>query len=317
MTALSPAPSPGAEILFAGLWANINTLKSLEDISLCWVEEGESTSARSLETLTPTVRAAGSEIWISLNPCEPDAPVMQFCDGTRPDTRHVHVTFADNPWFPPELEGERAYLQRVDDDAYRHIWLGECRVHSDAQVFRKKYVIEEFTAFPGYFDGPYLGADFGFVDPTVLIKCWIHDGCLYVEHEAYAVGCDLDRTPALFDAVPRAREYAIRADCARPESISHLQRHGYPRITACEKWQGSVEDGIAHIRSYERVILHPRCTRTAEEMRLYSYKVDRLTGDVLPELVDKFNHTIDALRYALQPLIRQQGTWAFGSLARY
>jgi phage terminase large subunit len=295
-----------AEIIFAGLFANINTLKSLEDISLCWIEEGESVSQRSLEILTPTIRAERSEVWISLNPDAPDAPVMQFCDGSRPDTRHVHVTFADNPWFPAELEGERVYLQRVDADAYAHVWLGATRTHSDAQIFKGKYSIEEFVPQGGW-NGPYFGADFGFSqDAATLIKLWISGRVLYVEHEAYAVGVDIDRLPQFYDSVPDARGYTIRADCSRPETISHLNGHEYRNVIPCTKWTGCVEDGVAHIRSYERVVIHPRCTHTADEFRLYSYKVDRLTGDVLPDIVDKHNHTIDAIRYALQPLIQRR-----------
>jgi len=304
-----------SEIIFAGLMTNVQQLKSLEGVGLCWVEEAESVSQRSFEVLTPTIRAARSEIWASCNPDDPDAPVQGFIEGERPDTRHEHVTFADNPWFPAELEGERTYLQRVDDDSYRHVWLGECRTHSDAQVFKGKYAIEAFESAP-YWDGPYFGADWGFIDPTTLVRAFIYEQTLYIEHEAYALGCDLDRVPALFDEVPRARDYTIRADCSRPETIAFMQTHGYPRIVACEKWAGGgfVEDGIAHIRSYERVVIHPRCTHTAQEFRLYSYKVDRLTGDVLPDLKSGNDHTIDALRYALEPLIRKQGTWAWGSI---
>lgn len=302
-----------SEIIFAGLMTNVQQLKSLEGVNLCWGEESESISQRSFEILTPTIRAALSEIWLSCNPDDPDAPIQGFIDGERPDTLHEHVIFSDNPWFPEPLEGERAYLQRVDDDAYRHVWLGECRLHSDAQVFKGKFHVEAFE--PAHFwDGPYQGADWGFSqDPTTLIRCWIFDRTLYIDQEAYALGCDIDRTPDLFDSVPGARQYLTRADNARPETISFMQRAGYPLVKACEKWSGSVEDGVAHIRSYERVVIHSRCTRTAEEFRLYSYKVDRLTSDVLPDLVDKNNHTIDALRYALEPLIRQGGTWSFGS----
>ena len=297
----------GAEVIFTGLFANVAQLKSLENIGLCWIEESESATARSLEILAPTVRAGGSEIWLTMNPDAADAPAMQFVDGTRPDTRHVHVTFADNPWFPHSLEGERAYLQRVDDDAYRHVWLGECRTASNATVFAGKYVVQDFTP-AGDWSGPYFGADWGFSqDPSTLVKCWIHERKLYIEHEAYAIGCDIDRTPALFDQVPDARRYAIRADCARPETISYMQRNGYPRVTAVAKWSGSVEDGVAHLRSYEQIIVHPRCTHAAEEMRLYSFRVDRLTGDVLPDILDKNNHCIDSLRYALGPLIRRAG----------
>jgi phage terminase large subunit len=301
----------GSEVLFAGLWANINTLKSLENIGLCWIEEGESVTDDSLSVLTPTIRAASSEIWISLNPDAPDAPAMQFVDGSRPDTRHVHVTFADNPWFPQELEGERVYLQRVDPDAYAHVWLGATRTYSDAQVFRNKYEISEFT--PGFgWNGPYQGADWGFSqDPTTLVRCWTHERKLYVSHEAYGVGVDIDRTPQLFDTVTGSRGYTIRADNARPETISYMRGHGYQNVIACDKWKGCVEDGVAHLRSYEKIIVHPRCTHTAEEMRLYSFKVDRLTSDVLPDLMDKHNHTIDALRYALEPLIKRRGPARF------
>jgi phage terminase large subunit len=301
----------GSEVLFAGLWANINTLKSLENIGLCWIEEGESVTDNSLSVLTPTIRAAGSEIWISLNPDAPEAPAMQFVDGERPDCRRVHVTFADNPWFPAELEGERLYLQSVDPDAYAHVWLGMTRTHSDSQVFRGKYTIEEFTPGLGW-NGPYMGADWGFSqDPTTLVRCWIHERNLYVEHEAYGVAVDIDRTPQLFDTVPGSRGYTIRADCARPETISYMRGHTYPNVIACDKWKGCAEDGVAHLRSYEKIIVHPRCTHTAEEMRLYSFKVDKLSGDVMPDLVGKHDHCIDALRYALEPLIKRRNATQF------
>ncbi|MDG6329805.1 terminase large subunit, partial [Glaesserella parasuis] len=57
-------------------------------------------------------------------------------------------------------------------------------------------------------------------------------------------------------------------------------------------------------KSYKKIYIHPRCQQTLNEFRLYSYKTDRLSGDVLPTLVDAHNHYIDALRYALTPLIK-------------
>ena len=305
----------GSEVLFAGLWANINTLKSLENIGLCWIEEGESVTADSLSILTPTIRAKGSEVWISLNPDEPDAPAMQFCDGSRPDCRHVHVTFADNPWFPPELEAERVYLQSVDPDAYSWIWLGNTRKQSDAIVFKGKYEIAEFSPAP-HWNGPYWGADWGFSqDPTTLVKAWIHERKLYVECEAYAIGCDIDKLPELFDTVIGSRGYTIRADCSRPETISYMGGHGFPNVISCAKWEGCAEDGVAFIRQFEKVVIHTKCAHTAEEFGLYRFKVDKLTGDVLTDLVGKHDHTIDALRYALEPLIRRRDAhrWTYCS----
>jgi phage terminase large subunit len=304
----------GAEIIFAGLFANIAALKSLENISLCWIEEGESVSHRSLEVLTPTIRAAGSEIWLSLNPDEIDAPVMEFIDSERPDVRHVHVIFSDNPWWPAELESERVYLQSVDPDAYAHIYLGATRTQSDAQIFKGKYSIEEFAPQAGW-NGPYFGADFGFSqDAATLVKLWISARVLYIEYEAYATGVDIHRLPQFYDGVPGARQYTIRADCSRPETISYMNGHEYRNVIGCSKWPGCVEDGIAHIRSYERIVIHPRCTHTADEFRLYSYKVDRLTGDVLPDIVGKHDHIIDGIRYGLEPLIKRRRRAEFISL---
>jgi len=71
--------------------------------------------------------------------------------------------------------------------------------------------------------------------------------------------------------------------------------------------KGSVEDGIQFIRSFEQVIIHPRCKSVLSEFRLYSYKTDRLSGDILPVPVDANNHWIDSLRYALEPIIKKSG----------
>jgi phage terminase large subunit len=99
-----------------------------------------------------------------------------------------------------------------------------------------------------------------------------------------------------------------RADSARPETISYMQRHGYPSMVSVEKWSGSVEDGVAFMWEFGCIVIHPRCTHVAEEMRTYTYKLNRLSGDVLPDLVDKANHTIDTIRYALLPLCRKSTT---------
>jgi phage terminase large subunit len=307
----------GSEFIFAGLRNNVTGIKSLEGIDVAWVEEAASISEQSWATLTPTVRKAGSEIWVSFNPDQESDPTYhRFVIAPPPDAIVRKVTWRDNPHFPAELEGERAHLASVDADAHAHIWEGECATVSDAQILKGKVVVQEFEPYFG-FDGPYQGADWGFSsDPTTMVRCWIHDRTLYIEYEAYGHGVDIDRTPALFDEVPRAREYVLRADNARPETISYMQRHGYPRVEAVEKWPDSIVDGLTHLRSYEKIVIHPRCEHAIEEARLYRYKVDRLTGDVLPQIVDKHNHIWDAVRYALAPVIRlsQCGTWAFGSM---
>jgi phage terminase large subunit len=65
------------------------------------------------------------------------------------------------------------------------------------------------------------------------------------------------------------------------------------------KGKGSVEDGIEFLKSYQ-IIVHPRCKHLTDELSLYKYKEDPLTGRILPILEDKDNHCIDSLRYALE-----------------
>jgi len=303
----------GSEFIFAGIRTNVTKIKSVERLGIVWVEEAESVSARSWEVLIPTLREPGSEIWITFNPHEETDPTYQrFVVHAPPGSVVVRVTWRDNPWFPIELERERAYLYANDPEAAAHVWGGETRRISGANVLRGRYVVEPFEPRAEW-AGPYLGADWGFAtDPTALVKLWVDEKAdggpvLYIEHEAYAVGCEIDATPALFDKVPGARKLTIRADSARPETISYLQRHGYPLITAAIKGPGSIEDGVEHLRSYRKIVIHSRCTHAADEARLWCYKTDRLTGDVLPELVDRNNNVFDAARYGLEPIIRARG----------
>ena len=300
----------GSLFIFEGLRYNITKIKSLEGIDVCWVEEGERVSNESWNVLIPTIRKAGSEIWVTFNPDQESDPTYQrFVVHPPPDAWVKKVSGDDNPWLPEELKAEREYLRRVDPEAAAHVWDGECRHATDAQILKGKWVVEEFEVQPGW-SGPYQGIDWGFAqDPSVLVRCWVHERRLYVEHEAYKITLDIHKTAEYFSSqVPDAEKYVSRADSARPETISHVRQFGMPKVEAVEKWKGSVEDGIAHLRQYEQIIIHPRCKHTIDEARRYSYKVDQRTGDVLPEVVDAANHCIDSIRYALGPLIKRGRT---------
>jgi phage terminase large subunit len=276
----------------------------MEGIDICWVEEAERVSEDSWRTLIPTIRKPNSEIWVTFNPEQETDPTYQrFVKNPPPEAVVRKINWEDNPWFPIELRKQMEYDYRVDPDSAAHIWGGECKKISDAQVLKGKWVIEPFESQTDW-QGPYFGADWGFSqDPTTLVKVWIHQRKLYIEHEAYGVGVEITETPSLFDSIPESRKHTIRADSARPETISYMRRQGF-NIIAAKKGPGSVEDGIQHLRGYEKIIIHPRCKYASQEARMYSYKVDKLTGDILPVLIDANNHIIDAIRYSLEPIIK-------------
>lgn len=175
---------------------------------------------------------------------------------------------------------------------------------SDSQILRGRYTVQEFVPVPGLWDGPYHGIDFGFSqDQGTMVRLWIWEGDLYVEYEASGLEIDTDELPAHWDTIPGARDYVARADCSRPETISGVKRLGYRRVTACKKWTGCEEDGIDHLRTYKKIVIHPRCTLAVEEAKLWSFKKDRLTGDILRVTTGKFDNTWAAARYALEPII--------------
>lgn len=297
----------GTEFIFRGLKHNMSAIKSMAQIDLCIVEEAADVPEASWRDLLPTIRAPKSEVWVIWNPKNENDPVEQFRNNPPPRSMFVELSYMDNPWFPNELEEQRRHAQTVlDPNTYSHIWEGQYLVNSDSQVFHGKIHVDEFEPQPDW-NGPYYGLDFGFsADPTTANEVWVHNGDVYIRREANKVGLELDDTSRFISAkIPGIEKHTIRADSARPESISYLRRSGLPRIEGVKKWPGSVEDGIQHLRAYGRIVIHPECRETIRESRLYSYKVDKLTGDIKPDIVDAHNHHWDAIRYALQPLIKQ------------
>lgn len=297
--------SCGSEFIFKGLLRNINEIKSTEGIDICWIEEAEKVSANSLDVLIPTIRKPNSEIWISFNPEDEDSPVYQrFIVSPPPDCRHAHITFRDNKFFPEVLRREMEYDKRVDHDKYLHVWEGQLKKYSDALIFKDKIFIEEFDTPEGI--QLYFGADWGFsVDPTTLVRMFIQERCLYIDYEFYGHEVEIDDLERAFDTVPGVRKWTIKADSARPETISHVARQGFS-IVGAEKGKGSVEDGIEFLRSFEKIIIHPRCKGAINNFTNYRWKQDRVTQEILPIPLDKSNHSPDAVRYALEDYIKSK-----------
>jgi phage terminase large subunit len=290
--------------VFKGLLGHtVSSIKSLEGFNRLWIEESQTVSQKSLDLAIPTFRASGSEIWCSWNPISPDDPVDKFFRENLYDSNVISVkaNYNNNPWLPIELEQDMERDKRRDPEKYAHVWLGEYRSMSEAQVF-KNWKVQEFERPPGTVYRQ--GLDFGFaVDPTAFIRCSVDGNNLYVDYEAVMVGCEIVNTPDLLRQIPDSNHWFITADSARPETISHIKNNGYPKITYAKKGAGSLKEGVEFLKSFD-IIVHPRCTSLIKELSQYSYKVDKLTGMVLPELEDKDNHLIDALRYALEGVMR-------------
>lgn len=293
-------------IIFQGMQDHTaDSIKSLEGFDIAWCEEAQSLSKRSIELLVPTIRKDGSELWFTWNPDQPEDAVEELFKDNAAATV-VHVNFTENPFCPEVMKEEAARMLKKDPEAYNHVWLGGFNVKSDSQIFKGRWRVDDFEP-ENHWNGPYYGMDFGFSnDPTVMVRCWINDNRLMIDIDSGQTNLDLDRTASYFTkADPQVVKHTIRADSARPESISFLKRHGLPYIEAVKKWPNSVEDGIEFLKTFDEIVIHERCEHMQQEARLYSYKIDKKTGDILPVIIDEFNHRWDAVRYALAPLIKQ------------
>lgn len=129
--------SNGTEFVFSGLATHtVESIKSFEGCDICWVEEGQTISARSWNILLPTIRKENSEVWVSFNPeLETDPTYDRFITHTPDDAIIQKINWRDNPWFNEVLNNERLYdLQHYSKD-YPNKWEGECKPAVEGAIF--------------------------------------------------------------------------------------------------------------------------------------------------------------------------------------
>ena len=326
MDSVIETPGEGI-IIFQGMQShNAESIKSLEGYDVAWVEEAQNLSQRSLDLLRPTIRKETcrhclkdgtviqlegaactspsghvldpSELWFSWNPRHATDPIDQFLrNNPPPDAIVIRSSYRDNPFYPEVLRKEMEWDRARDPEKYAHVWLGEYERHSEARVF-KNWKVEEFET-PD--DANFLyGADWGYsIDPAVLIRMRVEGRKLYIDRECYKIGVEIDHLPVFFDQIPGSRNWTIIADSARPETISYMNRNGFPKLIPAIKGKDSVKEGIIFLQGYD-IVIHPRCIHTIDEFTMYSFKTDKLTGLVTPILEDRKNHVIDSCRYAVE-----------------
>ncbi len=134
----------GTEFVFVGLKNNPDAIKSLEGADILWVEEAANVSKASWVFVIPTVRKAGSEIWVSFNPrLETDETFQRFVVNPPPGAVVVKILFTDNPWASEVLRAEREDLQARDPDAYAHTWLGIPARMIEGAIYAKELIAAE------------------------------------------------------------------------------------------------------------------------------------------------------------------------------
>lgn len=130
----------GTSFGFEGIRHNIKEIKSYEGADYCWVEEAVMVSKSSWGVLIPTIRKAGSEIWLSFNPeLEKDYTYQYFVKQQTDDMAVMRTTYRDNPWFEgTAMQSAMLKDKRDDPDHYLHVWEGNCLQMLEGVVFAKE-----------------------------------------------------------------------------------------------------------------------------------------------------------------------------------
>lgn len=298
----------GTTFTFTGLKINPTNMKSYEGVDIVWIEEGENVSSTSWDILIPTIRKEGSEIWITYNPkYDEDFIHTRFViNPPPPNSIVIKINYNDNPWFPQVLRDEMEHCKATDTPRYLHIWEGETEKNSEAQIFYGKWVVKDFDISPP--NGVYYhGLDFGSAaDPNVLIRCFIIDNVLFIDRASFSYHLDLEDMPEwLIEEAETTAEFTIRCDDAATTQIRYLRNAGFDAKIS-HKGAGNnrtVKNGIDYLKSFDKIVIHESLTHFIEEARKYSWKVDDVTGEILPIIVDRYNHGWDSLRYAISKFI--------------
>jgi len=299
-----------SKFIFLGLYRNIDKVQSIEGIDYCWVEEGQSISYKSWKKLEPSIRKDDSEVWVSFNPEKSEDVIYNmFVDSTPPKKSIVKkVNWRDNPYFPEVLKNSLEWEKANNYDDYLWIWEGNLRRVSDALILKNKYIVKEFKheeiqKSHNKFIPLYSGVDYGYSpDPFAIVRCFIHDRCLWVDYEAGGVSLEVPQYLDEFLKIPDVHKCRIATDHNYKSITAMFQKYTSLSVHFAKKGPGSVNDNIKFLRQFDKIVFHPRCMNIINEAGLWSFKIDKNNDEPTTVEDDKHNHWINALQYAISHL---------------
>jgi phage terminase large subunit len=313
----------GTEFLFAGLKHNITKIKSFEGVDLCWVEEAQTVSKSSWDTLIPTIRKENSEIWITFNPeLDSDETYKRFVVHPPSNAVVQKVNWSDNPWFPQVLKDEKDDLKERDLDAYLNVWEGNTRQVLDGAVYANELrkAQEENRIKDVHIDLTISVSTFWDLGWSDLNSIWFVQTVPGGEVRVVDFYQNCQKTIDHYVQVLQTKGYTYR-DHWLPHDAEHknmtgksvkdiMQNMGLPiRITP----KLSIADGINAARMlmnrcyFDQI----RCAEGLQALRHYRYEVDPDTKlfSKTP-LHDQNSHAADAWRYAAVALDEGADSWS-------
>ena len=300
-------PYFNSEIIFKGL-DDSEKIKSIAGITSVFVEEANEISETDLNQLNLRIRGktkSYKQIMLAFNPISDLHWIKKrFFDIGEESATISQSTYRDNKFLDEQYKAEIEKLKDVDYQYYRIYALNEWG--SLGNVIYTNWEKQDLSDIKDTFDNLYNAIDFGFADdPTAFIRVHLDKKkkIIYIVDEMYQRGMFIDDIAKEIKGIVGTE--IVTCDSSEPRSIADLKRNGIRAIGA-KKGAGSIEHGIKWLQGHKIVVDH-RCTDIIKELSSYKWKEDK-DGNVIPKPVDKDNHGLDALRYALEGEMRQSKT---------
>tara|TARA_R110000868_G_C10972640_1_gene770691 strand:- start:24690 stop:25949 length:1260 start_codon:yes stop_codon:yes gene_type:complete len=312
----------GTLIMFAGLKHNIGNIKSKEGIDIVWVEEAQTVSKNSWETLIPTIRKEGSEIWVTFNPgMEEDETFQRFVANPPQEALVIKINWNDNKWFPEVLRKEKDELKEKDFKAYLNIWEGECKQTVEGAIYADE--MREAMEQGRIGNVPYDATkpvdvffDLGWADNTSMWFAQI------IGHEFRIIDFtqnQFKKTP-FYTKLMQDKGYtygriylphdANNENINQERTTYQIIREAFPNasVDVLENFSGAIKAGIEAVRNIFPLCYFDKekCADGLQALRHYKYNIDENGKSTMHPEHDWSSHAADAFRYLAMSLKKKQ-----------
>ena len=309
------------QILFSGL-DDEEKLKSITPIDgvleRVWIEEATEIKRSAYLQLKKRLRGRTDKhkgIIISFNPVLKTHWIYkEFFAGCWDEEKNVYkddrklilkTTYKDNKFLTPDDVYE---LEHETDEYFYNVYtLGNWGILGN--VIFKNWSTANLSSMIKSFDNIHNGLDFGFTNPNALVRVHVSEKSktIYVFKELHKRGQTYESLVA--DLKVCIGRELVTCDNEDSRGVFMLRQGGINAIEA-KKGAGSVVSGIKWLNGY-KIVIDIRCQEFINEIQQYHWREDK-EGNVIEEPVKKNDHLMDALRYAVEPLMLQAKAQAGG-----
>lgn len=280
-----------------------------------WFEElDEFSGEEEIRSVQQSVLRGGTKFTVfkSFNPpISKSNWANQYVLTPRKDALRHKSCYTDVPpeWLGQQFLDDAEFLKETNPRAYAHEYLGEA-IGTGGEVFDNLDIREIPDDMVNAFDQIYMGIDWGwYPDPFHWAKMHYDSArlTLYIFDEYRA---NKESNQATWYALQTEKgvtgDDLITADSAEPKSVGDYREYG-AFCRPAVKGPDSVRYGIKWLQSLCAIVIDPvRCPATAQEFQNYEY--ERTADDeVISGYPDANNHSIDAVRYAMERVWRRKG----------